>query len=264
MSPTTPPPSRPEASTTTSESAAGDARTDEEGLSPFSESKETLGDEEGGTHAPAKTSVHKSVQVTSTGSGSTDPELQAMISLPSDALSSSSADLPVDSAKWMEAPPIPAATTPSGDIAASELWRRDLAGQILDVFTRATGETFEDGKESVFARRIKALVKTRGVEAVRMVANTALSGRTRADVAAEALKAIGLLQDPSTYDERKVLLEKALFSKLPYVREAAVLGIESMRDRRSLPWLMKAMEAEQIEDLRDSMMRAVRRLEGDR
>ena len=260
MSPTDP---RSETSTTSSKPAASGS-TDEEALSHLSESEEKTTYDAADTQAPSKVQAPKSVYVRGTGSASTGPDLEASVSSPTDALSSSSADPFEESAKMIARQAIPTGTIPSVDTAAMEMFWSNLAAQVREAFGRATGEIFEDGKESAFTRKIRALVKTRGVEVVRLVANVILSGSIRPDIASEALRVIGRLRDPQTHDERRLLLQKALFQESPYIRDGAVSGIAGMRDPLSLPWLSKALENEQIEDLRDEMKRVIERLQDKR
>jgi hypothetical protein len=168
----------------------------------------------------------------------------------------------MDRARRALTPAVPPPPDTPEDVAAFDSPRPSLAALVREAFETARGQTFEDGKESEFARRIKALVKTLGRDVVDLLPSLVFDERTQPDVAAEALKAIGRLRDPQTHDERRLLLEKALFSRSPYVRDAAVLGVRLMRDRHSLPWLKTAVEAEPIDDLRDDMKQAIRRLRG--
>jgi hypothetical protein len=249
-----------ETSTEGSKAVPGSSRTDKDAVSL---SEETGPVEAGGTQAPSKVPVPKSIFVTSVGSASVGPDLEARISSRTDALSSSSVGPLLESAKFTEKRPVHTETLPP-DVPTLEIAQRDIAIQVQEVFDAATGEMFEDSKESAFAGKIRALVRTRGVEAVRLIANSILSSRTRPDIAGVALRAIGELQDPQTREERRLLLEKALFAQSPHIRDGAISGLSAMRDRRSLGWLAKALEREEIDDLRDALSRLIERLQTDR
>lgn len=147
------------------------------------------------------------------------------------------------------------------------LWPRDDDGvrgteAVIDtIFRMAMGDSFEDGMSSRFSRELLEAVKKYGVRAMPEIAYLILYNRTNQEVASEALRWIGRSSGRGTYGWRLWLLEKALSSPSPVVRDGAVLGLASMGDPSAVPYLREAIGAETCQELREDMLQALEELE---
>lgn len=127
----------------------------------------------------------------------------------------------------------------------------------------AKEETFEDGIETQFSRKLLEFIFTYGKEVVDQIADIISSGRVNSDVGAETLRWLGRIKDPATYYQRRWLLENSLFSKNPKIRDGACIGIASMDDSHSINYLRTAIERERILPLREDMELVLRDLEAE-
>ena len=132
---------------------------------------------------------------------------------------------------------------------------------IEHLFESAKEEYFEDGMESDFSRELVSLIKKYENLAMSEIAYLITYGRVDNDVASEALRWLGHIDDPLTYGWRVWLLEKSLSSNSPIVRDSAALGLVSMRDAHAIQYIRKAIEQETITELRYDLQLALEELE---
>jgi hypothetical protein len=136
----------------------------------------------------------------------------------------------------------------------------NVTQELTDLFFSAQEEFFEDGMDSTFALRLIELVVACGIPVVkeleRSIANPAINSET----SEEALKAIGRINDPETYSARLSLLEYALASPEPRIRDAAGLGLASLDDPRAIPYLKRAVAKEEITQLRRCLQQVLDQL----
>lgn len=128
-----------------------------------------------------------------------------------------------------------------------------LAADIRQVFERAVDEHFEDGMESAFSRDLTRIVRCES-DAVDYLINLIVGGQVNDELASEALRWMGHMGDhyPS-YEGRRWLLEKCLFSSSPRIRDGAVLGLSFLEDPHAIDFLRQAMEREPNPALAEDM-----------
>lgn len=118
------------------------------------------------------------------------------------------------------------------------------------LFARAVDEVFEDGMDSEFSRELINLVKLYGEPAVDIIASLITFEQVNAEVASEALRWLARMDDPGTYYSRRWLLERCLSSASLWVRDGAILGLNSLNDRHAVPYLREAVSRERCGELR--------------
>ncbi len=139
-----------------------------------------------------------------------------------------------------------------------------VSQSIVMLFEKARDEFFEDGMESVFSRKLVSLVQEYGNAAVEAIASLTFEGKANAEVAAEGLRWLGHMDHPSSYDSRRRLLEKSLFSSSARIRDGAALGLASLDDPAAIPNLGKAIEREPHAELREDLEQVLAQLEATR
>lgn len=137
----------------------------------------------------------------------------------------------------------------------------NLSPIIMRIFSNGKDEIFEDGMESNFSRELCKLIYFWGNDVIKFLIDVIPSGIVNVEVGAEALRWVGRIKDPRTYEIRRWLLENSLFSKLPRIRDGACLGLESMNDYRSKVYLQMAIEKEPIATLREDLELVLKDLE---
>lgn len=150
------------------------------------------------------------------------------------------------------------------DLDTSKRIELELSRQIEPIFLRGKEERFEDGMESEFARSLAGVIESYNLLALVQIAKKVSEATSNLDVAGEALRLIGRLEDSRTRDVRRVMLELALSNSHPTLRDAASLGLASIDDPRSIPALEKAVSLEQIAELREDMQSVVDQLRSAR
>lgn len=143
-----------------------------------------------------------------------------------------------------------------------------IAGDSID--TRATvevvmqlghGTYFEDGIETAFSSKLLEAIRTGGSAFVEALHDFVMSGRADEEVAAEAFRWIGGMEDPRTHESRWRLLVSALRYPSLHLRDGAVMGLAAMGDRRSVAHLLKAFAAPWNHALAADIQRLVRLLQ---
>ena len=137
---------------------------------------------------------------------------------------------------------------------------RDIQIRIESLFASAREEIFEDGMQSQFSRHLLMLIRSYGNQAITALTDYILSERANAEVAAEALRWIGHINDPSTHRDRLWLLEKSLSSSSPRIRDGAGLGLAFLDDPHAIPYLIRAVERENYTELRADLKQVISQL----
>ncbi|MGA2443012.1 MAG: HEAT repeat domain-containing protein [Tepidisphaeraceae bacterium] len=140
----------------------------------------------------------------------------------------------------------------------------EVSRQIDLIFSRGKEERFEDGMESEFTRSLAAAIEKYSFLALLQIAKLVSNATSNPEVIGEALRLLGRLQDSSTHDFRLGVLESALSSSHPSIRDAASLGLASMDDPRSIEHLVKAVSLEPIAELKADMQSVVDQLRSTR
>lgn len=128
-------------------------------------------------------------------------------------------------------------------------------------FETARDQVFEDGLESEFSRELVFLIKEYGNDAMVVIANLITSEKVNPEVASEALRWLGHMEDPRTYRYRLWVLERSLFCSSVRVRDSAVLGLSFLNDPHAIPYLRRAIEQETFKELRQDMEQVLADLE---
>jgi len=139
--------------------------------------------------------------------------------------------------------------------------RSQLIEEFQNLFEAARDETFESGIETIFSRRLLALVKRYRGAAMEVLAAIIIAGSASSMVAAETLYWLARMNDPSTHRQRLELLESALAkASSARVRYSAGLGLGAMGDPRAIRPVKNALENETDEDVRRVLGMALSRL----
>jgi len=128
------------------------------------------------------------------------------------------------------------------------------------LFAAGKEEVFRDGVETAFSRGLIARIEKFGNIAIIILTDLIVGEQVHPEVAGEALRWIGRIDNPPTYNDRRQLLEYSLSSPSPTIRDGALLGLASLDDPVSIPVLEKAVEQERIKELRQDMQQALKQL----
>lgn len=138
---------------------------------------------------------------------------------------------------------------------------REAEQRIELLLTSARDEAFEDGVESEFSRGLTDAVRLYGLDAVKAIGRFLTTGKANAEVAGEALRRLGMMEDNSTHVARRKLLEGCLISESAGIRDAAALGLSFMDDPKSIGALEKSVAREKCQELREDLVRVLDQLE---
>ena len=120
-----------------------------------------------------------------------------------------------------------------------------LSNRLANVFYNARDEVFESGMSSRFSKELHRIILEYGVVAIEQLCDMILSGNASMDVADEALRQLGCIDDAKTHDARLLLLEIALKSDNLSIRNAAAVGMDYLEDPKVIPSLKRAAQREQ-------------------
>lgn len=138
-----------------------------------------------------------------------------------------------------------------------------LVEQANSIFGNAKEEIFEDGMDSDFSRNLSDFIVSFGHSAMEAIIPIMLSEHTNTEIASEAFRILGRLNNKVTYRDRLWLLERGLYSSSARVRDGAVLGLAFLNDSLAIPPLKSAIEREPNLDLRKDMEQILAQLEGN-
>jgi hypothetical protein len=139
-----------------------------------------------------------------------------------------------------------------------------LVQEIHDLFERGSYEFFQDGIYSDFSRTLLKLLSQHGRDAVQAIAEYLFSGKAKPDVASEALRWVGDMNDSSTKSQRWHLLSHSLHHKSSKVRDGAILGFAALDDPRAHGLLKAAKNVEQLRELQILIDQVLAQLERNR
>jgi hypothetical protein len=137
-----------------------------------------------------------------------------------------------------------------------------LQEKVARIFQRGAEENFEDGIISRFSSEICSLVMNKGDSALLEISHLILNEKVAPELASEALRWLGRVDDSNTYSCRSWLLQKSLGCSSAYVRDGAALGISSMNDVSAIPFLEKAIECEKCAELKRDLEEVLAQLKG--
>ena len=136
----------------------------------------------------------------------------------------------------------------------------EIGQEIEALFIKAREERFEDGMESDFSSGLISMIRMCGNAAIEVIAKLILYERVNPEVASEALRWIGHIEQASTYTDRLWLLERSLRCSSARVRDGVALGLASLDDPHAIPYLKQAIQREQCEELREDMEQVLAQL----
>ena len=129
------------------------------------------------------------------------------------------------------------------------------------LFALGREEQFEDGMETDFSRKLMMLVDEYGDEAIAVIDDLInRDERTNSEVASEALRWLGQMDNPLSHHHRLWLLERSLNHSSARVRDGAALGLAFLDDPNAIPYLERAIEKEPIEELRQDLKQILEQL----
>lgn len=141
---------------------------------------------------------------------------------------------------------------------------KEIDQEIGMLFRAAKEQDFEDGMESELSKGLVSLIKKYGNAAMEVTADLLIYERVDAEVASEALRWLGRMDHPPSYDFRRWLLERSLRCSSAVVRDGAALGLASSDDPHAIPYLKQAILRENYVELREDIEQVLVQLENTR
>lgn len=153
-------------------------------------------------------------------------------------------------------------------IATTPTLERDVPSQLDDPLLRhvtqivrdTQDEVFEDGMESNFSRGLASTIQEHGNAALTVIKDIILNDNTNVDLRCETLIQLGVIDNPSTHNQRLTILTEALGSEDVRVRDAASLALDTMEDASAIPALESALRREQSARMQDNLKAVIRQL----
>ncbi len=149
--------------------------------------------------------------------------------------------------------------TVSSEVASEEA--PDIVREILTISAAAREQTFEDGMESDFSTDLTSILALYGNAAVMALSDLILNEKIDAEVASEALRWLGQMDDRQTHDERLRVVEQSLGCSSARVRDGASLALSFLDDPHAVPYLQEAIDREANPELREDMIQVLEQLE---
>jgi hypothetical protein len=137
-----------------------------------------------------------------------------------------------------------------------------VAREIKSLFAAAENESFEDGFDSAFSLELQRLVLRDGNAAVEIISDILSANQAAPDMAAEALRCLGEMENPGTHEARRQLLQQNLASPSHVARDGAVVALSHLSDPRAIPDLEAAVTRETYGLLRANMAALLDQLKG--
>ncbi len=116
----------------------------------------------------------------------------------------------------------------------------------------ASDYQFEDGMISPFEIELRKLILGHGDRALEAL-HDFIRREINNVVAAEALRIIGDIKDPTTHQYRTLLLVQNLGHESTYMRDGAIVGLLYLDDQATLPPVETAIEAETSSILKEDL-----------
>jgi hypothetical protein len=151
---------------------------------------------------------------------------------------------------------------PFSPLKPDDATRARLVDEIAGLLAAAEHESFEDGFDSALSLELQRLVLKHGDMTLKIVADLILENRAAPQVAAEALRCFGEMENEATHEARRQLLERSLACPSHVVRDGAVVGLSHLYDPHSIPALEAAAAREDHGLLRANMLQLLEQLRG--
>ena len=137
----------------------------------------------------------------------------------------------------------------------------DLYHQIDNLFDIEKDDEFEDGMENKFSKLLIAFIEKYEKKAIEELTPIFIEEEKNAEIISEALRWIGRMYHNATHSDRLWLLLRCLFCSSPYIRDGALLGLESMNDLGAINSLRNAIKKEKYFELKKDMEKVLHQLE---
>ena len=134
---------------------------------------------------------------------------------------------------------------------------RALDEEVDAIVSLATEENIEDGMESDTEARLNRFVAFHSVPGIQRFSTRLTSGCINSGTAADIVRVLGRISHEESHDERLWIATRLLRSDAPLARDASVVALEDLRDRRAVAALQHAVEVEPIPELRDDIEMAL-------
>jgi hypothetical protein len=147
-------------------------------------------------------------------------------------------------------------TAPSQSFLVVSNWgasKSELRRRMRKLFFQSREERFESGIESSLAAGLTKLLADEGESALTEFRQLLFQPATIPDLAAEAIKAIARIERGISREQSRELLESGLMHLSALVRDAAVLGLATLGDAKSVPALTVALQHEPVPELREDL-----------
>ena len=148
-----------------------------------------------------------------------------------------------------------------GSTALIRVQEERIREELEVLFLSYDNEDFEDGMGNDFVKELKFYILRYVNKAVHAIANIIARRHTNPQVISEALRWLGGMSHPESYQSRLFLLEKSLYNPSRWIRDGAALGLASMNDVHAIPYLHEAIKREKIQDLQEDLQTILIRLE---
>lgn len=122
---------------------------------------------------------------------------------------------------------------------------------------------FEDGMNSRFSEYLTILLSSKhGVGAVEVISNLIIKEQVSPPIAREILKLFGDFEYPNPELARRIFdaLLRGLNTRFVDIKDGAILGLASIDDPKAIPYLKKAIERENNNELKDDMQQVLEQL----
>ncbi|MEH1790341.1 HEAT repeat domain-containing protein [Nostoc sp.] len=135
-----------------------------------------------------------------------------------------------------------------------------IYSELENLFINAKDEYFEDGFESDFSKGLVFYIQKYGDNAIETITYFIVYEKVNSEIASEALRWLGEINDPESYNFRRWLLERSLRCSSSRVRDGAILGLSYLNDTHAITYLEQAIEREKITELREDMKQVLAQL----
>ena len=138
---------------------------------------------------------------------------------------------------------------------------KNIEKAIKQTFELARDEVIEDGMESHFSKDLESYVRMWGSIATNIIGKLIMDEEVNFMIASEALRFIGDIEDPETYNDRLICLLRCLDSNYTIVRDGAALGLAAIDDPVVIPYIKNTIKKEKVVELREDLWQILDQLE---
>ena len=137
---------------------------------------------------------------------------------------------------------------------------RNVEAQIDTILNIVSMEGFEDGMVGRTSQVLNLFVSEHPIAGMQQLIARLNAKYMNQAVAADIVRVLGKIQHERSHEDRRHIAECLLYSELPLARDAGAVSLAEMSDKRSIPALQRAIEAEPILRLKTDMQASVHEL----